>query len=62
MGGIFSPMMFISCLDQMFSETSLQSRDNEIIPLIGTLALWGQYPVFSHPEFPQGSSPAMAAV
>uniref|UniRef100_A0A8D0U898 Ig-like domain-containing protein n=1 Tax=Sus scrofa TaxID=9823 RepID=A0A8D0U898_PIG len=29
----------------MFSETSLQSRDNEIIPLIGTLALWGQYPV-----------------
>ena len=27
----------------------------EIIPLICASALWGQYPVFSHPEFPQGS-------
>ena len=27
----------------------------EVIPLIGTSAIWGQYPVFSHPELPQGS-------
>ena len=25
----------------------------EIIPLIFTLAIWGQYPVLSHPESPQ---------
>ena len=33
----------------------------EIIPLICTSALWGQYPVLSHPESPQGS-PSGAAV
>ena len=27
----------------------------EIIPLICTAAIWGQYPVFWRPEFPQGS-------
>ena len=27
----------------------------EIIPLICTSANWGQFPVFSHPEFLQGS-------
>ena len=27
----------------------------EIIPLMCSSAIWGQYPVFSHPEFPQGS-------
>ena len=27
----------------------------EIIFLICGSALWGQYPMFSHPEFPQGS-------
>ena len=26
----------------------------ELIPLICISALWGQYPGFSHPEFPQG--------
>ena len=26
---------------------------HEIIPLICTSSVWGQYPVFSHPEFPQ---------
>ena len=28
----------------------------KIIPLICTLAIWGQYPVFSHPESPQGTA------
>ena len=28
----------------------------EIIPLICTSALWGQYPVSLHPEFPSGCS------
>ena len=27
----------------------------EIIPLIFTSVIWGRYPVFPHPEFPQGS-------
>ena len=27
----------------------------EIIPLLCTSALWGQHPVFSHPEPPQGA-------
>ena len=27
----------------------------EIIPLISTSVIWGQYPMFSHPKFPQGS-------
>ena len=36
----------------------------EIIPLICTLNIWGQYPVYSHPEFPQGTlaEPGGAAV
>ena len=29
-----------------------ESGLTEIIPLICTSAIWGQYPVFSHPEFP----------
>ena len=32
-----------------------ESGLTEIIPLICTSAIWGQYPVFSHPGFPQGS-------
>ena len=31
-----------------------ESGLTEIIPLICASAIWGQYPVFSHPEFPQG--------
>ena len=27
----------------------------EIIPLICTSAIWGQCPMFSHPESPQGA-------
>ena len=27
----------------------------EIIPLMRTSAIWGQYPVLSHPESPQGA-------
>ena len=27
----------------------------KIIPLIGILAIWGQYPVLSHPESPPGT-------
>ena len=34
----------------------------EIIPLICTSAIWGQYPVLSHPESPQGASLGVAAV
>ena len=33
----------------------------EIIPLICTSATWGQYPVFSCPELPQGSPQGVAA-
>ena len=40
--------------------TSLIIR--EIIPLICTSAIWGQYPVFLHPEFSQGSLYGMVAV
>ena len=29
---------------------------SEIISLTRTIAIWGQYPVFSHPEFLQGLS------
>ena len=32
-----------------------ESGLTKIIPLICTSAIWGQYPVFSHPEFPQDS-------
>ena len=34
----------------------------EIIPLICSSAIWGQYPLFSHPEFPQGSPQGVAAI
>ena len=33
----------------------------EIIPLIRTSAIWGQYPAFSHLEFPQGAPSGVAA-
>ena len=33
----------------------------EIIPLMCTSALWGQYPVLSHPESPQGAPWGVAA-
>ena len=31
-----------------------ESGFTEIAPLMGTSAIWGQDPVFSHAEFPQG--------
>ena len=31
-----------------------ESGLTEIIPFICTSALWDQYSVFAHPEFPQG--------
>ena len=34
----------------------------EIIPLMCTSAIWGQYPVLSHPEPPQGAPLGVAAV
>ena len=34
----------------------------EITPLICTSALWGQFPVFLHPESPQGAQLGTAAV
>ena len=33
----------------------------EIIPLICTSAVWGQYPVLSHPESLQGALSGVAA-
>ena len=33
----------------------------EITPLIRASAIWGQYPVFSHPESPQGALLRVAA-
>ena len=39
-----------------------ESGPTEILPLICTLAIQGQYPVLSHPEFPQGSLLGTAAV
>ena len=39
-----------------------ESGLTELIPLICTSPVWGQYPVFSHPEFPQGSLYGVAAV
>ena len=33
----------------------------EIIPLIWTSHIWGTYPVFLHPVFPQGSPSVVAA-
>ena len=38
----------------MYGKTQ-ESGFTEIIPLICTSAIWGQCPVFSHPDFPQGS-------
>ena len=34
----------------------------EIIPLICTSVIWGQYPVFTPPEFPQGASLGVAVM
>ena len=39
-----------------------ESGLTEIIPLICTSAIWGLYPVFSHPEFPQAAPVVVAAV
>ena len=39
-----------------------ESGLTEIMTLLCAPAIWGQYPVFSHPEFPQGSPYGMAAV
>ena len=39
-----------------------ESGLTEIIPLIYTSPLWGQYPVFSHPDFPQGLLWSMTVV
>ena len=33
----------------------------EVIPLIGTLAIWSQYPAFLHPDSPQGAPLGVAA-
>ena len=38
-----------------------ESGLTEIIPLICTSAIWGQYPVFSHPELPRGASSEVVA-
>ena len=32
-----------------------ESGFTDLIPLMCTSAVWGQHPMFSHPEFPQGS-------
>ena len=37
-----------------------ESELTEMIPLIRSLSLWGQFPVLSHPEFPQGSPSSQA--
>ena len=34
----------------------------ESIPLMCTLAIWGQYPVVSHPDSPQGTALGAAAM
>ena len=39
-----------------------ESGLTEIIPLMCTLAIWGQYPPFFHPEAPQGAPLGLAAV
>ena len=39
-----------------------ESELTEVIPLMCTSAIWGQYPVFSYREFPQGSPKGVAAV
>ena len=37
-----------------------KSLGNKINPLINTSAVWGQHPVFLHPECPQGSPQGVA--
>ena len=39
-----------------------ESGITEIIPLICTSAIWGQHPLFSHPEFPQAAPLWVAAI
>ena len=46
-----------STLYGMMQESGL----TEIIPLICTSAVWGQYPVLSHPESLQGALSGVAA-
>ena len=43
-------------------ETMQESGLTEIILLICTSAIWDQYPVFSHPESPQGVLSGVAVV
>ena len=38
-----------------------ESGLTEIIPLICTSTIWGQHPVLSHPESPQGAPSGVAA-
>ena len=39
-----------------------EAGPTEIIPLICTSAIWGQYPDFLHPEFPQGAQLGVTVV
>ena len=39
-----------------------ESGLTEIIPLICTSAIWGQHPMLSQPESPQGASSGVVAV
>jgi len=39
-----------------------ESRLIEVIPLVPTLAILGQYPILSHPESPQGTLLGVGAV
>ena len=39
-----------------------ESGLSEVIPLVPTLAILGQYPILSHPESPQGTTLELAAV
>ena len=45
----------------LFYEKMQKSGLTEIIPLIRISAIWGQYPGFAQPEFPQGSPFGVAA-
>ena len=45
----------------MYGKTQ-ESELTEIIHLICTSAIWGQYPVFLHPEFPQAATLGVTAV
>ena len=44
------------------SEKMQESGLIEIIPLLCTLTIQGQYPVFLHPESPEGAQLGVAAV